>query len=224
MKKLLSLGVDFFLLGISAVGVADSTPGKAGAAAENPANLVRLGGGVGFPSSGSGWVTDHLQMGYLGVASYDRFVAPRWALEAGFSFLRNPVDTSGTAISDKTLLVDTLGVHGGLRGDWLAKKKLRLYADAGVGYYHSSLYANSRQEDTGNGWGIPLGLGGEVFLPKRISLDLRAGYLPLFMSKGAGFNSWDVQLLVGTYWGTVKPHPAKPKEREERDPFKDLKP
>ena len=44
------------------------------------------------------------------------------------------------------------------------------------------------------------------------------------MSKGASFNSWDVQLLVGTYWGKVKPRPAKPKERKERDSFKDLKP
>jgi hypothetical protein len=224
VKKLFSGGAVFLVLGISALGLADSTPAKAGSEAVNPAHLVRLGGGVSFPSNGRGWITEHLEMGYLGVASYDRFLAPRWALEAGFSFLSNPVDTSGTQISDKTVLVDNLGVHVGLRGDWLARKQWRLYADLGAGYYRSLLLADGHQEDTANGWGLPVGLGGEVFLPARLSLDLRGGYLPLFMSRGASFNSWQVQLLVGTYWGKVQSRPARPRERREKDLLKDLRP
>ena len=185
------MGASLILLAISARGFAETSP----------ANLVRLGGGVGLPSTGSGWITEHLQTGYAAGLSYDRFIAGRWALEAGASYLRNPVDTSGTPISNLNLNVDTLGLHAGVRGDWLARKKFDLYSDLGVGYYQTSLYSNSRLEDKATGWGIPVGLGTEFLLPKHFSLDLRLGYLPLFMSRGASFNSWDAQtpgrLLLG---------------------------
>ena len=206
MKKWTMMGVGVVLLAISARGFAEASP----------ANLVRLGGGVGFPSNGSGWVTDHLQTGYLASLSYDRLVAARWALEGGAMYLRNPVDTSGTPISELNLEVDTLGLYAAVRGDWLARKKFKLYSDIGIGYYQTSLYADGLLEDTATGWGIPYGLGGEFFLPKHFSLDLRVGYLPLFMSQGGSFNSLDVQLLAGYAWGKAQPRLAKPKEREPR--------
>ena len=203
MKKKWMLGAGLILLIVAGRGLAEETP----------ANLVRLGGGMGFPANGSGWVTDHLQTGYLASLSYDRFLAGRWGLEAGVSYLRNPVDTGGTPISDLNLMVDTLGLHAGLRGDWLTRKKFLLYADAGVGYFQTALYSDSSLEDTATGWGIPLGLGGEVFLPKQFRLGLRVGYLPLFMSKGASFDSLEVQLQVGYCWGRAQPRPTKPKPR-----------
>ena len=202
MQRWKRAGWCFLLLGMASPGFSQETP----------ANLVRLGAGATFPGNGSGWVTDHLQTTWMATAGYDRFLTPHWALEAGGSWQRNPVDTSDSPISDLDLFSDTWGLHAGVRSDLLTKKTFHLYADLGIGFYQSLLYVNGAQEDSAAGWGVPLGLGGEFFLPARLSLGLRLGYLPLFMSQGASFDSLQVQLQVGTFWGKTQfQTPRKPK-------------
>ena len=195
----------FLLLGMASPGFSQ----------EAPANLVRLGAGATFPVNGTGWITDHLQTSWMATASYDRFLSPHWALEAGGSFQRNPVDTSDSPISDLDLFSDTWGLHAGVRSELFTQDTFHFYTDLGIGFYQSMLYADGTREDSASGWGVPLGLGGEFFLPARLSLGLRLGYLPLFMPKGASFDSLEVQFLIGTFWGKT---PGQTSNKTKREP------
>lgn len=168
---------------------------------DRPVHLLRLGAGAAFPVNGTGWVTDRLQTGWLVSVGYDYFLHPNWALEVGGSFQRNQVDTEDSPLSDLTLFSDTWGLHAGGRANWPVRNDFHLHADLGVGFYQSLLYAEGHREDSAIGWGLPLGVGAEFFLPRRLCLGLRLGYLPRFMSRGASFDSLSVQVQIGTVWG-----------------------